>query len=84
MGEGHRSILNRVGNALSLISDEVEALGATLCGDPAVVAKHLTILQSIDLIAQQQRALSALLLGDDFERGVEDIGLEVLRNRLRG
>lgn len=45
-------------------------MGAVLAGDPLVAARHGELLQSIDLIAQQQQALASLLIADDFATAV--------------
>jgi hypothetical protein len=66
---------------LEELSEEIEALGARLCADGAVIAGHMAELQSIDLIAQKQRWLSRLLLADCPRTAVAAIGVEELRSR---
>jgi hypothetical protein len=68
---------------LEELSQEVEALGSTLCVDMDVAVRHMDTLQSIDLIAQKQRSLAALLVSDCPEAGVEKIAIDTLRERLR-
>ena len=48
-----------------------------------VAVRHMDTLQSIDLIAQKQRSLAALLVSDCPEAGVEKIAIDTLRERLR-
>jgi hypothetical protein len=68
---------------LEELSQEVEALGASLCGDMDVAMRHMDSLQAIDLIAQKQRSLAVLLNADCLETEVERIGLDILRERMR-
>lgn len=58
-----RAIIARELHALAVA---IEDIGAGLCADPAVIAAHIALLQSIDLIAQRQRALADLMRADDF------------------
>ncbi|EGD59358.1 hypothetical protein Y88_1607 [Novosphingobium nitrogenifigens DSM 19370] len=68
---------------LEELSQEVEALGATLCGDGDIVMRHMDTLQAIDLIAQKQRSLAALLEADCPQAGIEKIAIDTLRERMR-
>jgi len=68
---------------LEELSQEVEALGASLCGDMDIAMRHMDSLQAIDLIAQKQRSLASLLDADCPESEVEKIAIDVLRERLR-
>ncbi len=68
---------------LEELSQEVEGLGAALCSDSAVAVRHMDSLQAIDMIAQKQRSLAALLQADCLETEVERIGLDILRERMR-
>jgi CheY-like chemotaxis protein len=68
---------------LEELSQDVEALGAALCGDMDIAMRHMDTLQAIDLIAQKQRSLASLLTSDCPEAGVEQIAIDTLRNRLR-
>ena len=71
-----------VAEVLVELSDEIEALGAQLCVDPAILARHLAPLQAIDLIAQKQRWLATLLLADCPVSAVASIAVDALRDRL--
>eukprot|EP01037_Dinobryon_pediforme_P017436 gene17436-17627_t len=79
----HRQIAPRIAAVLEDLSREVEALGATLCADMAIAMRHLDTLQAIDLIAQKQRSIAALLATDCPETEIETIALDALRERLR-
>lgn len=68
---------------LEEMSQDVEALGAALCLDLDVAMRHSDTLQAIDLIAQKQRSLAALLQADCPEAGIEQIAIDVLRERMR-
>lgn len=68
---------------LEELSQDVEALGSKLCLDMDIAVRHMDTLQSIDLIAQKQRSLATLLVADCPEAGVEQIAIDMLRERLR-
>jgi len=68
---------------LEELAQEAEGLGAALCGDMDVAMRHMESLQAIDLIAQKQRSLAALLNADCLKTEVERIGLDILRERMR-
>lgn len=68
---------------LEEMSRDVEALGAALCVDMTIAMRHVDTLQAIDLIAQKQRSLAALLLADSPDTEIENIAIDVLRERLR-
>lgn len=68
---------------LEELSQEVEALGATLCTDMDIAMRHMDALQSIDLIAQKQRSLASLLDADCPTEQIEKIAIDTLRERMR-
>ena len=68
---------------LEELSQEVEALGAALCVDMDIAMRHVDTLQAIDLIAQKQRSLAALLEADCPEAQIEQIAIDTLRERMR-
>ncbi|GAO55238.1 MULTISPECIES: hypothetical protein [unclassified Novosphingobium] len=68
---------------LEELSQEVEALGASLCLDPDIVVRHMTTLQAIDMIGQKQRSLASLLTADCPAASIEKIAIDALRERLR-
>ena len=71
-----------VAEILGELGDEVERLGAGLCSDPAVAARHIEALQAFDLIAQKQRGLAALLRAECPVSALANHGLEELVQRL--
>ena len=73
----------QIADILDEIGNEIEALGAALCDDPTLCARHIEALQSIDLIAQKQRWLAELLRADSHDAIVERIGVEALRERFQ-
>ena len=68
---------------LEELSQDVEALGARLCVDMDIAMHHMDSLQAIDLIAQKQRSLAALLVSDCLEASIEQIAIDTLRERMR-
>lgn len=64
------------------LSAEIEALGARLCTDPAVIARHLHELQVIDLIVQKQNHLAELLLADCPHAAVAAMRVEDVKRRI--
>lgn len=72
--------LGRIAGVLDELGAEIEALGAVLASDAELASAHSARLQAIDRIAQTQRAIAGLLRADC---GVENLGLEKLRERLR-
>lgn len=74
--------LASVATLLEELGHEIEALGATLCGDPAFAAKHIAELQAIDLIAQKQHAIAGLLSTSISEDAVNNLHIEALKDRL--
>lgn len=73
----------QIAAVLEEMAEDVEALGARLCGDLEVAAKHMDSLQAIDLIAQKQRSLARLLRADCPTKAIEQIAIDVLRDRMR-
>ncbi|MBC2665601.1 hypothetical protein H7F51_08700 [Novosphingobium flavum] len=74
--------LREAARILTELAAEIEALGARLCTDPAVIARHLTELQAIDQIAQKQQQLAALLLADCPHAAVDAMGMDAVRQRI--
>ncbi|GGC10837.1 hypothetical protein GCM10011494_31990 [Novosphingobium endophyticum] len=69
---------------LNELGAEVEALGEVLCRDSGFVGKHVRELQAIDLIAQKQRALAAILAAGFSDQEMRRISLDALRSRFSG
>lgn len=61
---------------------DLERLGAVLCEDAALTVRHMTALQSLDMIGQKQMAIAAILRATDPESAVASSPLESLRLRL--
>ncbi|HWU03014.1 MAG TPA: hypothetical protein VN222_09780 [Novosphingobium sp.] len=73
--------LTTVADILNELAHEIEDLGTALCIDPAILANHVSTLQSVDLIAQKQRWLATLLRADCPMSAVSTIGVEALKAR---
>lgn len=69
---------------LNELGTEVEAIGELLCRDAAFAGRHCRELQAIDLIAQKQRELAALLAAGFSEDEMRRISLDALRERFCG
>ena len=63
---------------------EIEALGEVLCRDEHFAARHMRELQAIDLIAQKQRALAAIIAAGFSAVEMNRISLDALRGRFSG
>lgn len=74
--------LREAAQILAELSAEVEALGARLCTDPAVIARHITELQVIDAIAQKQLHLAQLLLAECPHAAVDAMGVDAVKLRI--
>ncbi|MES2493177.1 MAG: hypothetical protein V4579_07860 [Pseudomonadota bacterium] len=74
--------LRAAAGLLTELAAQIEALGARLCTDPAVVSRHITELQAIDLIAQKQLHLAELLLADCPYAAVEAMRVEDVKRRI--
>lgn len=77
-----KSLFGAIGQALTLLSQEVEDLGLALCSDPRIAGPHIHELQALDRIAQKQRALAALLDADCPLSALGDIAIEDLARQL--
>ncbi|WP_246543234.1 hypothetical protein [Novosphingobium profundi] len=80
----HEPKFNAMAEVLLELGTEVEALGEVLCRDQGFAGRHLRELQAIDLIAQKQRALAAILAAGFSEHEMRRISLEALRTRFCG
>lgn len=74
--------LRAIAQVLDRLGAETDALGATLCADPALAARHCHALQAVDRIAQMQRSLAALLLADCHACAVAGLGMAELQAQL--
>ena len=74
--------LREAARILAELAAQVEALGARLCTDPAVISRHITELQVIDVIAQQQMHLAKLLIADCPQAAASEMGVEAMKLRI--
>lgn len=74
--------LREAAGILLELAAQVEALGARLCTDPAVIARHIGELQIIDLIAQKQIHLAELLLAECPHAAVDAMSVEDVKLRI--
>ena len=68
---------------LECIRRHLEQLGGVLAGNPLLVQRHATQLQSIDLINQVLGNISGIIASEDRELAVEQVTLRELRSRLQ-
>jgi hypothetical protein len=78
----YRALLLRIADELENMRNETESLGTTLCGDPEIAMRHLSSLQSLDLLAQTQMALAKILRASDPSEALAATDLHNLRERL--
>lgn len=71
-----------VADVLLDLSLDIETLGTALCSNVDVVQRHVQELQTIDLIAQKQRSLAAVLRADCPKSALSNVSLDELRTRL--
>jgi len=81
---GTQAKFDAMAGILSEIGTEVEALGEVLCRNQGFAAQHMRELQAIDMIAQKQRALAALLSAGLCEKEIRKISIDSLRTRFCG
>jgi hypothetical protein len=84
MGMIHEPKFTAMAEVLGELGTEIEALGEVLCRDEGFAARHMRELQAIDLIAQKQRALAAIIAAGFSETEMRRISLEALRARFCG
>lgn len=80
----HHPKFTAMAEVLGELGSEIEALGEALCRDPGFAGQHLRELQAIDLIAQKQRALAAILVAGFADREMRRISIDALRSRFSG
>ena len=68
---------------LECIRRHLEQLGGVLAGNPLLVQRHATQLQSIDLINQVLGHISGIIASEDRALAVEQVTLRELRSRLQ-
>lgn len=80
----HEPKFSAMAEVLLELGTEVEALGEVLCRDQTFAGRHVRELQAIDLIAQKQRALAAIIAAGFSDAEMRRISLEALRSRFCG
>lgn len=80
----HEPKFTAMADVLGELGNEIESLGEVLCRDENFAARHMRELQAIDLIAQKQRALAAILAAGFSAGEMRRISLEALRHRFCG
>jgi hypothetical protein len=80
--EKPQNLTGRIAEELAFVARKLEALGDELCDDPAIVARHATKLQDIDLTTQVLGHLSRLLTSAEPGQLLGTIGMDDLRRRL--
>lgn len=75
-------LLVRVAEEIDYARRMLDAMGDTLINDPAVVARHATSLQSVDIIGQMLGHLAAVVRSSDQPAAVQRIGMAELKGRL--
>lgn len=81
----HDRLLSAVADELSSLARRIENLGASAASDSGFAARNMTLLQEVDLIAQTQNELAAVLrvLADHGpDRALSGVRLEALAERL--
>lgn len=78
----HQDLLLKIADELENMRGETESLGSLLCSDPEIAMRHMTALQSLDLLAQTQLALAKILRASDPVEALAATDLHNLRERL--
>ena len=73
----------RLSEELDFARRMLDQLGETLAGDPVVVARHLTGLQTVDIVGQILGHIASVVRSGDRRAAVERIGMADLKNRLK-
>lgn len=74
---------HRLSEELECIRRRLELLGGVLAGNPLLIQRHATELQSIDLINQVLGHISEIISSEDKPLAVEQVTLRELRARLQ-
>jgi hypothetical protein len=72
----------RLAEELEYARRMLEAMGETLSADGLLVARHLTALQSVDIVAQMIGHIADVVRSSDPAGAVERIGMHNLKARL--
>jgi len=72
----------RIAEELEYARRMLTVMGDELAGNPAVIARHATALQSFDIVGQMLGHLAAVIRSSDPEEAVERVGMTELKARL--
>jgi hypothetical protein len=61
----------------------LDAMGESLCSDPAMVIRHASALQSVDIVGQMLGHVANVIRCREPEEAVERIGMSELKARLK-
>ncbi|QIK79172.1 hypothetical protein G7077_09960 [Sphingomonas piscis] len=75
-------LLLRLGQELDYARRMLDAMGDDLCSDPAVVMRHETALQTVDIAGQMLGHIATVIRSSRREEAVELIGMGDLKARL--
>ena len=78
----HRQALAMLADELVEACGQIEALGAALCSDPALVRAHVQHLQSLDHVGQRCASVAEILRSDDIGDASRGAQLESIAARL--
>lgn len=73
----------RLSEELDFARRMLDQLGESLAADPVVVARHLTGLQTVDIVGQILGHVASVVRAADRRAAVERIGMAELKNRLK-
>jgi hypothetical protein len=73
---------HRIAEEIEGIRRHLDLLGGTLVGDPAVLHRHGTQLQSIDRLNQVLGHLARIIAAEQKDLAVDQVTLQDLRSRL--
>ncbi|MBU3076516.1 hypothetical protein [Sphingomonas quercus] len=80
---GDHSVRSVIANEILTARRLIETLGAELCRDPAITARHGEALQQLDLAAQLiEQAARLLRMEGDMARALDAVTLEAMRARI--
>ena len=72
----------RLGEELQSARKMLDVTGDELSDDPIAVARHLIVLQSLDIVGQMLNHISTVIRSSDPKAAVERIGMCELKARL--
>jgi hypothetical protein len=75
-------LLNRLADELLYARRMVEHMGDTLSNDPAVIARHMVALQTVDVVGQMLGHIAKVIATSNREEAVAQVGMADLKARL--